>query len=199
MNRLSVISMILITQCVISSSYAISFKASYDPKRNRINANWVKDDKTSRQFVVQRSNDEYTWTDLAYQPVTDFNSRQVFQFLDEHPARGKYYYRLKIIHSNEAHTYSAVVAVNVEPYTYDWLIYPVPVGEIFSIQYKGTAPLLGVVNVQILNMQGKTLTSLRFASTTTTMQIHTNNLFKGLYVLRVIVEDALIWTKQFTK
>ncbi|MEP6675705.1 MAG: T9SS type A sorting domain-containing protein [Ferruginibacter sp.] len=199
MNKFPFISIFLITHLYFSNSFAVNLKASYDPAHDRVDMNWVKDDKAIRQFIIQRSTDQSDWSDIAYQNVTDYNSKQTFQYFDTKPRRGKNFYRLKIINNNEAQFYSAVASITAEAFTYDWIIYPVPVGEVFSIQYKGTAPIRGVANVQIINMEGKVMTSLRFASTTTTMQIRTNNLFKGVYVLRIIVENEIIWNKQFVK
>ena len=199
MNKIPLISLILIFQCSFFNIQAINLKASYDAKHDRVDVNWTKDSKAIRQFVLQRSTDQLGWSDIAFQKVTDFNNNQFFQFFDNKPIKGKYYYRLKILDEKQLLTFSTVVIIKVEPYTFDWNIYPIPVGEEFTVQYKGTAPLLGVVNIQIQDMHGKTLTSLRFASTTNIMQIRTNNLFKGLYVLNIIVEDEKIWTRQFVK
>jgi hypothetical protein len=78
-------------------------------------------------------------------------------------------------------------------------MYPVPVGDVLTLQYKGTGKIEGVVNVYIQNMAGRVLTRLRSASLNTIIKIPVSNLGKGIYDIRIIVEDVTVWNQRFLK
>jgi hypothetical protein len=82
---------------------------------------------------------------------------------------------------------------------YNWVMYPVPVGEVLTLQYKGSEKITGVINILIRNMYGKILTRVRSASLNKIITIPVGNLGKGIYNISIIVEDEVIWNQQFVK
>ncbi len=189
----------LLPLCSFSYAAAIQLKAAYDEKSNRVKLNWSKTDKNIREFTLQKSTDQFKWVDIAFQKVSDYNNTQVFQFYDEKPAKGKNYYRLKTMLASGTQIFSAVVNINAAPLTYNWLMYPVPVKDILTLQYKGTAPITGVINIFIQTMSGYIITRLRCASYNTTIPVTVSNLGKGVYDIRVIIEDEITWNDRFVK
>ena len=81
----------------------------------------------------------------------------------------------------------------------NWVIYPVPVGDILTLQYKGYEKIKGVVNVFIQNIAGRVITRLRSASLNTIIRIPVSNLGKGVYDIRIVVEDEVVWNQRFVK
>ena len=81
----------------------------------------------------------------------------------------------------------------------NWVMYPVPVGNILTLQYNGTEKITGVVNVSIQNMNGQILTRIRSASINTTIRIPVSNLGKGIYDIRIIIKDEVVWNQRFVK
>jgi hypothetical protein len=73
------------------------------------------------------------------------------------------------------------------------------VGEVLTLQYKGSQKITGVINIAIQNMYGKILTRVRSASINTIIQIPVGNLGKGIYDIRIIVEGEIIWNQRFVK
>lgn len=182
-----------------SCAFAVSLSARYDPAKDLVQLNWVKADHSIREFALEKSNDLLNWVVIAFQKVTDYSNSQSFQFIDMKPVKGYNYYRLKVTYATGRVSLSPGVSVNAVPYVYNWSVYPVPVGDQFTMQYTGTAPLKGVLNVLVQNMNGFILTRLRFASTSKLIQVSANNLFRGVYTLSVIIEDEVVWTRQIVK
>jgi hypothetical protein len=178
---------------------AVSLQVKYSQPENIVSINWTKTDNESREFILQKAIDGTVWTNIAFQKVTDFNNNQSFRFIDKDPGKGVIYYRLKITSSGGSYGYSAVAKVNIESYTYEWSIYPDPSGDKLLLRYKGTAPLKGVLNIRVQNTSGAILTRMRFASTSTVIEVPTLNIFRGIYVISVIIEDNLVWSRQFVK
>ena len=80
-----------------------------------------------------------------------------------------------------------------------WVIYPVPVGDMLTLQYKGNAKISGIVNVFIQNIYGKILIRIRSASINTIIRIPVANLGKGVYDIRIVLEGDVVWQQRFVK
>jgi hypothetical protein len=173
--------------------------AVYDGKRKAVVIKWQQKQAGIKSFVVQRSDDNSGWQDIALQQTVNFNPGKTYQFLDTKSAAGENYYRLKAVLQNGATEYSASVMVIVGPSATSWIMYPVPVREVLTLQYKGSEKIKGVVNVLIQNMIGTVLVRLRSASINSTIRIPVNNLGKGLYDIRITIEDEVVWNQRFVK
>jgi hypothetical protein len=80
-----------------------------------------------------------------------------------------------------------------------WLMYPVPAGDVLNLRYQGVEPIRGVINVLIRHINGRIFHKLRFASTTRQIQIPVNNLGAGIYEIKIMVNDEIIWNQRFVK
>ena len=78
-------------------------------------------------------------------------------------------------------------------------MYPVPVKDMLTLQYKGSAKITGVVNVFIQSMSGQLLKRIRSASLNTIIQIPVDNLGKGVYDVRIVIENEVVWNQRFIK
>jgi hypothetical protein len=201
-NRITAIFPLFLSICMMDAKLSIAIvplKAVFNEQANEIKINWDKIDNNIRQFTLQYSTDDRNWKDLARQTVTDFYNKQVFQFFHRQPARGKNYYRLKITYASLSIGFSSSVLVNAAPVTKQWTIYPVPVGDVLTLEYLGAQKIMGVINVFILGVNGNIITRLRCSSLNKIINIPVGNLGRGIYDIRIIILDEITWSERFVK
>jgi hypothetical protein len=75
----------------------------------------------------------------------------------------------------------------------------VPVTNLLTLQYRGSKRITGVVNVSIQNVTGYTVTKIRSASLNTVIKIPVDNLGKGIYDVRIVIENEVVWNQRFVK
>ncbi len=171
----------------------------YDVKKKAVNIKWQQKISGIKSYIIQRSNDNMGWIEIARQDIVNFNPNLTFQFFDNKSFKGEIYYRLKCIMEKGQAEYSTSVMINIGATNNNWVMYPVPVGDVITLQYKGSNKITGVINVFIQNVSGRILTRLRSASLNTIIQIPVNNLGKGIYDIRIVVEDEVLWNQRFIK
>ncbi len=101
----------------------------------------------------------------------------------------------RIVATNKETVYSPVIENRV----HQWAIYPNPVNDELTINYKGSDILKGVINVIVHDMSGKTVIKFRAASTSKTIQIPVNNLRRGVYLIELTVMNELQMNERFVK
>lgn len=150
-------------------------------------------------YIIQRSADKTIWTDLTQRIVSPNVTVKSFNFEDKDPASGENYYRFKCYTKNDEAAYSLIVMVITGSPDFKWVMYPVPVTDLLTLQYKGTETIKGTITVFIQRETGKLLTRLRFSSLTTVIKIPVSNLGRGIYDIRIIVENEIMWNQRFIK
>jgi hypothetical protein len=68
-----------------------------------------------------------------------------------------------------------------------------------TLQYKGVKKITGVINVFIQNATGSIITRVRSASLNNIIHIPVNNLGSGIYDIRIIIENEVVWNQRFVK
>ncbi len=172
--------------------------AVYDAKNKTVNIRWQQKTSGIKTFAVQRSADNINWSDIALMENIQFTPGKVWIYNDVNPGEGENYYRLRSISSTGKTAYSASVMV-ITGGNHNWIMYPVPVGDVLTLQYKGAEKITGVINVQIQNISGTILNRLRCASNTTLIRIPVNNLGRGIYDIRIMIADEIVWNQRFVK
>ncbi len=185
-------------QPVVLHSLTTSLTAAYDAKKKAVLIKWQQKTTDIKRFIVQRSDDNFNWVDIAHVENPQITGSKTWQYTDVQPADGENYYRLQTVTTNGKTVYSGSVMV-ITGSSHSWVMYPVPVTDVLTLQYKGTEKITGVINIIIQNMQGYMLTRLRCASNTTSIRIPVSNLGKGVYDIRVIIEDEIVWNQRFVK
>ncbi len=189
---------IVLLTCAFTTAKIIpGITAVYDSKKKTVTVKWQQTAAGIKTFIVQRSADNFSWADIALMENVFFNAGKTHQYIDNKTSEGENYYRLKCITATHQTLYSASVMVITGSNT--WVMYPVPVGTVLTLQYKGTEKITGVINVQIQNIQGKILTRRRCASNTTVIQIPVDNLGSGIYDIRIAIADNIVWNQRFVK
>ena len=170
----------------------------YDAQKKAVIIKWQQKLPGIKTFIIQRSADNINWADIALQATVNFNPNKTYQYLDYKPAAGENYYRLKCITDKGQTEYSASIIV-VTGNNNSWVMYPVPVKDVLTLQYKGREKITGVVNVFIQSMSGQMLKRIRSASLNTIIQIPVDNLGKGIYDIRIVIENEIVWNQRFIK
>ena len=199
MSKTLVAAFLIFTFCsFLGLKTAPGITAEYDAQKNAVNIKWQQKFPGIKSFVIQRSANNTDWTDIARQATVNFNPGKTYQYLDNKPAVGENYYRLKCITEKGQAEYSASIIVVTEKNN-NWVMYPVPVKDVLTLQYRGSAKIIGVVNVFIQNMSGQMLKRIRSASLNTTIQIPVDNLGKGVYDIRIVIDKEIVWNQRFVK
>ncbi len=175
------------------------FTAVYDARKKVVTVKWQHTTKGVKTFIVQRSADKFNWTDIARLENIPARIGTTYQYNDDKAQDNESYYRLKWITATNQIEYSASIMVITGSNKHQWVMYPLPVTTMLTLQYKGKARITGVINIQLHNWDSKILTRFRFASNTTVIKIPVDNLGKGIYDIRIIIEGELIWNQKFVK
>ena len=173
--------------------------AVFNSRLKTVELEWHNEQAGITIFTVQRSDNNKTWTDIALQEVNAAVANRSYYFNDNKPPAGENYYRLKVTKSDGSVEYSGTVMVVIGAPGKQWVMYPVPVRDILTLQYRGAEQIKGVINVFVQTMNGKVLYRLRSASSSKTIQIPVDNLGKGVYDIRIVVENEVMWNQRFVK
>lgn len=198
-KTLSVLVFLVIQFQVFSLCTAPEFTAVYDSRKHSVKIKWQTRLTGIKAFVIQRSADNNTWADIALKEISNSTANKAFSFEDDKPASGENYYRLKYISIDNKTAYTRPVMVITGSLGYDWIMYPVPVKDVLTLQYRGSEIIKGVITVLIQSNSGNILTRVRNSSLTRLIRIPVNNLGSGIYDLRIVVEEEIIWNQRFIK
>jgi len=175
------------------------FSAVYDNRRQTVKIKWQDNTPGIKAFIIQRSADNSTWADIALRRTNENTGNKTYFFEDSKPAPGQNYYRLKSFTSDDRIIYSKGIMIITGSPGYAWVMYPVPVKDVLTLQYRGSEIIKGVINILIQNSSGNIITRVRSASLTKIIRIPVNNLGSGMYDVRIIVENEIIWNQRFIK
>jgi len=198
-KTLQVIALLGMQYHCFSANTVPDFSAVYDSRKKTVKIKWQNRSPGVKTFIIQRSSGNTAWTDIAVQTTNPDTESKVFNFEDKKPEVGENYYRLKCIAGNNKIEYSLVVVVIIGTPGFHWVMFPVPVTDLLTLQYKGSETIKGVITVFIQGSNGKIITRLRCASLTTVIKIPVSNLGRGIYDVRIIVEEEIIWNQRFVK
>jgi hypothetical protein len=174
--------------------------AAYENDRQVVKLRWQHSDPKITSYIIQRSSDNVTFTDINTRKNNGITSGELLKYNDEKIGPGKNYYRLKIYRGNAAYEATIPVMVVIGNPGGSWLIYPVPAGPVLNLQYNSTELIPGVIGVTITGVpSGIVYTRLRLASTTRFIQIPIANLGRGIYDIRVTIQDKVVWNQRFNK
>lgn len=185
--------------CTVAAKAAPGIVVVYDAKKKAVNIKWQQKFPGIKSFIIQRSADNAEWTDIARQETVNFDPNKTYQFIDYKITDGQNYYRLKCITEKSQAEYSVSVMVITGTSETSWVMYPVPVKDMLTLQYKGAEKIPGVVNVFIRNVNGRIITRVRSASLNTIIRIPVDNLGNGVYDVSIIIADEVVWNQRFVK
>jgi hypothetical protein len=189
--------------CLQYNSFSLQvvpeFTAVFDAGKNAVLIKWQHKPGDIKTYTVQRSLDKNSWADIDIQGVPQNSDNRSFYFEDRESNAGEKYYRLKTISGTGAIAFSPVVMTVIGSPKAGWIMYPVPVKDMLTLDYRGTEPIKGVINVFILQSSGRILTKLRLCSLNKVIQVPVSNLGKGIYDVRIIIGGEIVWNQRFVK
>jgi len=190
---------IALSCCLHAASLPPGITVVYEPKKKAVLIRWQQKQAGVKTFIIQRSNNNSDWEDIALQVIADFNPSKLYQYYDYKSAAGENYYRLKCVGEKEQTEFSPAIMVITGITNSNWIMYPVPVKDVLTLMYKGGDRIKGVINVFIHNVTGRVITKVRSGSLNTSIRIPVNNLGSGIYDVRIIIEDEVVWNQRFVK
>lgn len=196
---LSIISLLMLPITTLRATSLPNFSAVYNSRKKAVVIKWQHTASNVKSYIVQQSTDNRTWTDIALQAFTEPVEPRSFYFEHKNTSSGQNHYRLKVIYLDGRAEYSLDVLVIIGALDKSWVMYPVPVTDLLTLEYRGTEIIGGVINVIIQLPTGKVFTKLRYASLSRQIKIPVNNIPKGIYDIRIVVQDEVIWDQRFVK
>lgn len=182
------------------SQYAtLPFTAVYDKNKSSVIIRWQHSSAHIKIYSIQRSVDNKAWADVALQGINTATGNKVFYFEDKNARSGENYYRIKWISVDDSVAYSQPILVIIPAASGNWIMYPVPVKDLLTLQYNGTEKIKGVINIFIQQANGRIITKFRSSSLSKTIQIPVDNLGSGIYDIRIVVQDEVVWNQRFVK
>jgi hypothetical protein len=175
------------------------FNAVYNSRKKTVVIKWQHTSEDIKTYVVQQSSANKTWVDIALQEINTAITNRSFYFEDKNFAVGENHYRLKCMYADGKTAYSLNVVVMITSATNNWVIYPVPVTDLLTLEYRGSEPIQGVIHVIIQQPGGRVFLKRRYSSQSKQIKITPDFLPKGIYDIRILVQDEVIWDQRFVK
>lgn len=175
------------------------FTVVFDAGKNAVLIRWQDKPADIKTYIVQRSLDKSSWADIAIQGIPQNTETRSFYFEDKQPQAGENYYRLKSVSNAGIVEYSLPVMIIIASAKESWIMYPVPVKDMLTLDYRGAEPIKGVINIFIFQSSGRVLTKLRLCSLNKVIQIPVSNLGKGVYDIRIVIGGDIVWNQRFVK
>jgi hypothetical protein len=197
MNKPLQLLLLLCTQLFsVARAQPSEFSAIYEANKHTVKIRCEPAGGTTA-FVIQRSTDNRGWQDIALQQIGTRTTLS-FTWYDKNPSAGENYYRIKYSGDTTASGFSKTVMViaNKEK---NWVMFPVPVKDVLNLQYRGLARITGVIGVFIQSESGRILHRLRCASNNSLIQVPVSNLGRGIYDVRIVIENEIVWNQRFVK
>jgi len=197
----SILAIVLFSMHTIcfASVFSPNLTAEYNSRKKVVSLKWQNIDSRVTGFILQRSSDNNKWQDIYVLESARFSKKKLEKFSDQSPEPTKNYYRLKILFSANSIEYTPSIMVIIGNPVNSWIMFPVPVRDVLNLQYNGSEAIQGVVSVFIQNMYGYILTRKRYSSLNRTIQVPVDNLGRGTYDVRIVINDEIVWNQRFIK
>jgi len=198
MKYLPAIFICLMHTICFASGINPNLTAEYNTRKKQVELKWQNIDPVITGFILQRSADNNSWKDINTLNKNELSKKKLEKYYDKNPEPAKNYYRLKIF-TEDGTVYSASIMVIIGSLASSWIMYPVPVRDVLNLQYNGSDAIRGVVSIFIQNMYGYVLVRKRFSSLNRNIQLPVDNLGRGTYDIRIVINDEVVWNQRFVK
>ena len=176
-----------------------NFTAVYDANTNAVVLKWEHLSNKTGTYIVQQSPDNKNWSDIALQSITLNMLTSSFKIEDKEIKSGENYYRIKFVDVTADINISLAILVIIPSTFKNWVMYPVPVKDVLTLEYRGIESIKGVINVFILQASVRIIFRLRSSSLHKKITIPVDNLGSGIYDVRIIVQGEIVWNQRFVK
>lgn len=145
-----------------------------------VELNWeAVTDNSHDHFEIERSKDGISYMRIGYG-----NQIPPYVFIDNAPAIGNNYYRIKQVDKDGRNSFSKTINIVVQP-DFDVTVYPNPVSDVLSVNLISKEEQ--TINIQITDLQGRIVYSQRRSANKgfDNMDINVQNLQPQVYLLKV--------------
>jgi hypothetical protein len=148
-------------------------------------------EKNNEGFYIERSADGKNWESLDFvQGAGTTNNQQTYTYIDERPAVGSNYYRLKQVDYDGEFEYSDVRVVEFEGKKVSVDVYPNPVQDFLNINIDGQVE---EVMVSIFSVSGQLIRQENLSETNNSINL--NELDAGLYFIKIEGQNINVFQK----
>lgn len=167
----------------------LSFTANYNPQDELVDLIWYTASETGNDFfTIERSSNGTDFSPIGYLHGSGYSNTVLrYDHQDEQPLPGISYYRLKQTDFDGAFDYSPVVAVRIDVFSPDFMVYPNPASQYVKISMGYYTEIL--TSWELSDLTGKILRTGTFAGEHETIFIA--ELPTGSYLLRIFRNDSL--------
>ncbi len=151
--------------------------------------NWSTTTETNNDhFAIEHSLDGNDFNPIGMiQGVGTTTEEQHYEFLHARPANGQInYYRLKIVDTDGAYTYSATISIDIKQKSpHPITIFPIPANDIVTIDIRADEPT--AYQIQISDSSGKVISSNKSLIKTgfNQIEIQTASWPNGIYIVHL--------------
>jgi hypothetical protein len=177
---------LLLNGCAVLPVELTSFSVRQDGDNVRLD--WtVESEKQMNSYEIERSSDGITFEQIDRQKAKAISQHAMtYSFQDKTPQYGTNYYRLKMVESNGAFTYSKTVSVGM--YAKSGLkAYPNPFSNVLEVEWQGIK-MQKSVNLKLMDIAGRLVWSSEVQNTEGGInhyQLPIQKLSSGVYWLRL--------------
>jgi hypothetical protein len=192
----------MVVYCRGTVAQLCELHAQFETRTSQVILDWnmiSHPNKTTYQLL--RSIDGKIWREVVTDKILQhYTSEDIFDYEDKVDRDKRYYYRLRILDSNnKTITFSNIVAIQSGSAKSSWVIYPNPVNEVLTLIYKGNTIVRGVINVIVKDATGKIVIGYRAASIYKTLHIPVSKLRTGIYVVQISILNEVVMNQKFVK
>jgi Zn-dependent metalloprotease len=160
----------------------LEFKVNY--LGTEVSLKWITTSEVNtKDFIVARSKDGNTWTDLGSVTALNTSGTNNYSFNDLQPIQGINYYRLKMVDKDGKFTYSPIRTINITKNNLPFVIAPNPASTFATIYFN---QLIKAAEISVIDVQGRKLfTDIIKNAGIATYHLKTENFVSGVYIIHV--------------
>jgi hypothetical protein len=172
----------------------IDFSGKY--QNNAVALNWKTESEiNTKYYTVEKRYGQSPFAPLRTIAATGFSQQvKTYSYLDKEPLSDPTYYRLKIVDTDGAFTYSKTISVTL-PHSVDVSLFPNPVKNQLLIRMPG---LTGDGFARIIDANGAVVKELTYKGWARKLTLNTMGLPAGVYTI-VLSADTFNRTLRFVK
>lgn len=181
---------------VASTPLAVDF-SSFVAEANgcRVDLTWTTaSEDANAYFAIERSFDGRSFHAIGKVDAQNkgFHGERTYMFTDETPAKGANYYRIRQYDVNGRSSISRVAEVTMNCNINDISLYPNPTKGVIYLE-----GLVGANTIEVFNILGQQV--LRKEGNATTEMLDISKLASGNYTIRILRNDATVFTAKVMK
>ncbi len=134
-------------------------------------------------YAIERKNHDNTFTEIGRIVPSNI---QKYYFTDQRPENGTNFYRLKLISNDNSFTYSNIITLGKAEASTDIRVFPNPVTEYFTIDFKNLDS--HVYKITLMNLNNQVINEQTFnSSLNKKLEMKRSKvLSNGIYILRIV-------------